>query len=75
MELNIRIQREEASTGDIKSGRANSTLAEDKDSGINPERGGDGGIQIPYPGCEKHRTNGQMQTLPTIRHRRTHRIK
>ena len=43
MELNIRIRREENSTGDNKSGWANSTLAEDKDSGINPERGGDGG--------------------------------
>ena len=46
MELNIRIQREEASTGDIKSGRANSTLAADKDFGINPERGGDGGSRF-----------------------------
>ena len=43
VELNIRIRREENSTGDNKSGWANSTLAEDKDSGINPERGGDGG--------------------------------
>ena len=40
VELNIRIRREENSTGDNKSGWANSTLAEDKDSGINPERGG-----------------------------------
>ena len=46
VELNIRIQREEASTGDIKSGRANSTLAEDKDSGINPERGEIGGSRF-----------------------------
>ena len=39
VELNIRIRREENSTGDNKSGWANSTLAEDKDSGINTDRG------------------------------------
>ena len=57
VKLNIRIQREEASTGDIKRGWANSTQAEDKDSGSNPGKEEIGGIQVPYPGCGKHKTN------------------
>ena len=46
MKLNIRIQREEASTGDIKRGWANSTQAEDKDSGSNPGKEEMGGSRF-----------------------------
>ena len=46
MELNIRIRREENSTGDNKSGWANSTLAEDKDSGSNPGKEEMGGSRF-----------------------------
>ena len=46
VKLNIRIQREEASTGDIKRGWANSTQAEDKDSGSNPGKEEMGGSRF-----------------------------
>ena len=46
VKLNIRIQREEASTGDIKRGWANSTQAEDQDSGSNPGKEEMGGSRF-----------------------------